>query len=86
MDLEARNPSSGFFRKTKVQTNLYIPADCSAPFLFAFWKVSYLNLLQAKFHSIFKLVSVAEETGLSHTLSDTLDRSSCVEAHIRTLS
>ena len=41
------------------------PAICAvwlAPLLFADWKVSYLNLLQAK------LVSVAEETGLIPTL------------------
>ena len=36
--------------------------------LFAFWKLSYLSLLQANF--IFKLVSVAEETDLSLALSE----------------
>ena len=36
-------------RTTKVQTSLRIGADWSAPLLFAFWKVSYLNLLKAKF-------------------------------------
>ena len=44
---------------TKVQTSLCICAVWSAPVLFAYWKVSYLHLLQANF-SFFKLVSVAE--------------------------
>ena len=38
----------------------------SEPLLFAYWKVSYLNLLQA--NSLFLLVSVAEEAGLNLTL------------------
>ena len=34
---------------TEVQTSLRICADWSAPLLFAYWKVSYLDLLWAKF-------------------------------------
>ena len=54
-----------------MQTSLHICADWSAPLIFAFWKVSYLNLLCTGEISILQLVSVAEETGLSLPLSDT---------------
>ena len=37
-------------RTTKEQTSLPIGTDWSAPLLFAFWKVSYLYLLQVNFH------------------------------------
>ena len=39
----------GFLRPTKAQTSLRLSADRSVPLLFAYWKVSYLNLLQSKF-------------------------------------
>ena len=39
------NLSSGF-ATTKAQTSLHIRTVCSSPLLFAYWKVSYLNLLQ----------------------------------------
>ena len=39
-------------------------AGLSAPLLFAFWKASYLNLLQAIFF-IFQLATVAEQAGLN---------------------
>ena len=35
-------------RTTQAQTSLRIRADWSAPLLFAFWKVTYVNLLQVK--------------------------------------
>ena len=34
--------------QTKAQTSLRIGAVWSVPLLFAYWKVSYLDLLQAK--------------------------------------
>ena len=48
MGLVATKSVFGGLRTTKVQTSLRIRADCSAPLLFAYWKVSYLNLLQTK--------------------------------------
>ena len=36
------------FAKAKAQTSLCIRAVWSAPLLFAYWKVSYIDLLQAK--------------------------------------
>ena len=59
----------GDLRTTKAQTSLRICADCSAPLLFAYWKVSYPNLLRAKFQ--FSSISVAERTDLSLALSET---------------
>ena len=47
--LDARKPVFGGSWTTQAQTNLRIPAVWSAPLLFAFWKVLYVNLLQAKF-------------------------------------
>ena len=53
----------------------------SAALLFALWKVSYLNLPQVKFQ--FPSYSVAEETGLSLPLTETLKTDFCrVETHI----
>ena len=49
MGLGARKPVFGGLRTTKAQTSLRIRAVWSAPLLFAYWKVSYLDLLQAKF-------------------------------------
>ena len=46
---DARKPVFGGLRTTKAQTSLRIRAVWSAPLLFAFWKVPYLSLLQAKF-------------------------------------
>ena len=48
-------------RTTKAQTSLLIPAVWLAPLLFAVPKVSYQNMLQAKFR--FLASSVAEKTG-----------------------
>ena len=45
----ARKPVSGGLQTTQAQTSLRIRAVWSAPLLFVFWKVSYLDLLQAKF-------------------------------------
>ena len=36
-------------QKTNAQTSLRISVDWSAPFSFAFWEVSFLELLQVKF-------------------------------------
>ena len=49
MGLNARKPIFGGFRTAKAQTSLHIHADWSAPFLFSYWKVQYLDLVQAKF-------------------------------------
>ena len=62
-------------RTTKVQTSLRICTVRSAPLLFAFWKVSYLNLLQANLHfssqSLLFMRSLMRP-GLSPALSKTL--------------
>ena len=47
--LDVRKPVFGGLLTTKVLTSLRIRADLSAPLLFAFWKVPYVNLLQVKF-------------------------------------
>ena len=49
MGLDARKPVFGGLRTTQAQTSLRIRAVWSAPLFFAYWKVSYLDLLQAKF-------------------------------------
>ena len=49
MGLDARKPVFGGLWTTKAQTSLRIRAAWSVPLLFANWKVSYLDLLQAKF-------------------------------------
>ena len=49
MGLDTRKPVFGGLQTAKVQTSLRIRAVWSAPLLFAYWKVSYLYLLQAKF-------------------------------------
>ena len=43
-------PVFGGLRTTKAQTSLRIRTVWSVPLLFAYWKVSFLDLLQAKFH------------------------------------
>ena len=57
------NPS---FENALASSNIH--ADWLAHLLFAFLKLSYLNLLQVKFQYS-SIVSVAEETGLSIALS-----------------
>ena len=49
MGLDARKPVFGELGTTQAQTSLRISADWSAPLLFAFQKVLYVNLLQVKF-------------------------------------
>ena len=50
MVLNARKHVFGGLRTTKVQTSLSIRAVWSAaPLLFAYWNVSYLDLLQVNF-------------------------------------
>ena len=43
------NLSSGGLRTTQAQISLRMSADWSAPVLSAFWKVSYVTLVQVKF-------------------------------------
>ena len=49
MGLVGRKPVFGGLQTTKSQTSLRIRADWSEPLLFAYWEVSYLKFLQAKF-------------------------------------
>ena len=49
MGLEAKKPVFGGLRTTQAQTSLCIRPEGSAPLFFTFWKVSYLELLRAKF-------------------------------------
>ena len=83
MGLDARKPVFRGLRATKAQTSLRICADWSAPLLFAFWKVPYLNLLQAKINFNF-LASICSWTGWfeSPFIGNPKDRLSRVEAHI----
>ena len=69
MGLAARKPVFRGLHTTKVQTSLLIHAVWSEPLLFAYYKVLYLNLWQAKFQ-IFQLVSVSEQAGLGMTWSE----------------
>ena len=67
-----------FFRNTGTEppqeaigpigSNCFLREVLISAFVVGFWKLSYLNLLPAKFH-FFKIVSVPEETGLSLGLS-----------------
>ena len=45
-------------------------AAWSAPLLFVLWKVSYLNMLQAKFQFSSYFLYIAEQTGLGMTWSE----------------
>ena len=49
MGLNARKPVFGGLPATQAQTSLRIRAVWSVPLLFAFWKESYVNLLQVEF-------------------------------------
>ena len=49
MGLDARKPVFDWLRTTKAQTSLRIRAVWSAHLLFAYWEVTYLSMLQAKF-------------------------------------
>ena len=57
MGLDARKPVFSGLRTTQAQTSLRIRAVWSAPLLFAFWKVSYVNLLQVNFNFLASLCS-----------------------------
>ena len=70
MGLDGRKPVFWGLLKTKAQTSLRLCAVWSAPLWLAYWKVAYLNLLLVKFQYS-KLVSVAEQTGLSVSLMET---------------
>ena len=67
MGLDARNPVFGGLWTTQAQTSLRICAVWSAPF-FCFLESIKCKLAAGEI-SIFKLVSLAEETGLKHSLS-----------------
>ena len=58
-------------RTTKAQTSLHISADWSVPLLLAFWKVSFLNLLQAKFQFSSWYLLLKRLHGSSLALSET---------------
>ena len=49
LNIKGQKTCLQFLRTTKAQTSLPSCAIWSAPLLFALWKVSYQNLLQAKF-------------------------------------
>ena len=57
MGLDMRKPVFGGLRTTQAQISLRIRAVWSAPLLFAYRKVSYLDLLQAKFQFLGSLCS-----------------------------
>ena len=57
MGRDTRKPLFGGLRTTQAQTSLLMPAVWSVPLLFAFWKVSYVNLLQVKFNFLASLCS-----------------------------
>ena len=50
MGLDARKPVFGGLWTTKAHISLRKCAVWSAPLLFPYWKASYLDLLQARFH------------------------------------
>ena len=68
MGLEARKPAFGGSRTTKAQTSLCICSLISA-FVVRLLE-SIISKLATREISLFKLVSVAEETGLSLNLSE----------------
>ena len=70
LDLNAKKPVFGVLQITQAQTSLRIPAVWSAPLLFPFCKVPYVNLLQVQDFN-FVAIAVAEETGLKLALSET---------------
>ena len=57
MGYDVRKPVFRGLQTTMAQTSLHIRAVWSAPLLFAYWKVSYLNLLQVKFNFLASLWS-----------------------------
>ena len=60
MGLNARKPVFCGFRRAKAHTSLPIRAFRSAPLLFSYWKVSYQDLLRAKFYFSSSLSSRGE--------------------------
>ena len=57
---DVRKPVFDGVRTTKAQTSLGIRAVWLAPLLFAFWKVPYLSMLQAKFQFLARLCSLGD--------------------------
>ena len=76
MDLDARKPVFEGLRTTRAQTSLRISAVWSAPLLFTYWKVPYLDLLRAKF----------QFSSRSQYLSDLVWISLCRKPHKQVLS
>ena len=74
---QCRKPVFLGMQTIKEQTSLHVCAVWSAPLLFAYCNVSYLNLLQAKFQ-----FSVAEKTGLSLTVGNPANRFCHDKAHL----
>ena len=70
MGLDASKTVFGGLRITQAQTSLRIRAVWSAPLLFAFLDSTMIDLAKGEI-SIFKLVLVAEETGLKLALTVT---------------
>ena len=81
MGLDARKLVFGGLLSKQAQTSLHIRADWSAPLLFAFWKVSSLNMLQAKFDILAILCSWGDWFE-SHFDGNPEGRFSRYEAHI----
>ena len=67
--LVARKPVFGGLWSTQSQTSLRISAVWSAPLLFAFWKVSNVNMLHVNFNLLAGLCSWG--TGLKLAFSET---------------
>ena len=75
MGLVARKPVFGGLRSTQAQTSLRICAVWSAHLLFAYWKVSYQDLLLASLYSLGDWFE-------SHFVGNPEDRFCRNEAHI----
>ena len=68
---------------TKAQTSLHICTVWSVPLIFVYWKVTYLDWLQANFF-IYLLASLCSWTGCfeSHFVGNLEDEFSGIAAHI----
>ena len=84
MNLDLMKPIFRGLRTTKEQTSLHTCAVCSAIFFIRLLECITSRLASSKI-SVFSLVSVAEETGLSLNFSEkkTEDRFSCIMAHMK---
>ena len=78
----ARKPVFEDLRTTQAQTSLRICSVWSAPFLFAIWKVSYVNLLQVKLQFSSQSVYSWGDWFETRLFRNPEDRFSRDEAHI----